>query len=73
MEKCSGLCLTTPDEQKEIKRIVDEYLAENPYLYNNKHLEYVLCGVASHHAGLLPGWKVLIEKLFQKGEKYFYG
>ena len=67
MEKCSGLCLTTPDEQKEIKRIVDEYLAENPYLYNNKHLEYVLCGVASHHAGLLPGWKVLIEKLFQKG------
>ena len=67
MEKCAGLCLTTPDEQKEIKKIVDEYLAENPYLYNNKHLEYVLCGVASHHAGLLPGWKVLVEKLFQKG------
>ena len=67
MEKCAGLCLTTPEEQKEIKRIVDEYLEENPYLYNNKHLEYVLCGVASHHAGLLPGWKVLIEKLFQKG------
>lgn len=67
MEKCAGLCLTTPEEQKEIKKIVDEYLAENPYLYNNKHLEYVLCGVASHHAGLLPGWKVLIEKLFQKG------
>ena len=67
MEKCAGLCLTTPDEQKEIKRIVDEYIAENPYLYNNKHLEYILCGVASHHAGLLPGWKVLVEKLFQKG------
>ena len=67
MEKCAGLCLTTPDEQKEIKRIVDDYIAENPYLYNNKHLEYILCGVASHHAGLLPGWKVLVEKLFQKG------
>lgn len=67
MEKCAGLCLTTPEEQKEIKRIVDDYLAENPYLYNNKHLEYVLCGVASHHAGLLPGWKVLVERLFQKG------
>ena len=67
MEKCAGLCLTTPEEQKEIKKIVDDYLAENPYLYNNKHLEYVLCGVASHHAGLLPGWKVLVEKLFQKG------
>ena len=67
MEKCAGLCLTTPDEQKEIKKIVDEYLADNPYLYNNKHIEYVLCGVASHHAGLLPAWKVLVEKLFQKG------
>lgn len=67
MEKCAGLCLTTLEEQKEIKRIVDDYLSENPYLYNNKHLEYVLCGVASHHAGLLPGWKVLVERLFQKG------
>ena len=67
MEKCAGLCLTTPEEQKEIRQIVDDYLAQNPYLYNNKHLEYVLCGVASHHAGLLPGWKVLVEKLFQKG------
>ena len=67
MEKCAGLCLTNPEEQKEIKQIVDEYIAENPYLYNNKHLEYILCGVASHHAGLLPGWKVLVEKLFQKG------
>lgn len=26
-----------------------------------------MLGVASHHAGLLPGWKVLVEKLFQKG------
>lgn len=67
MEKCSGLCLTTPQEQKEIRKIVDEYLEQNPYLYNNKHIEYILCGVASHHAGLLPGWKVLVEKLFQKG------
>lgn len=67
MEKCAGLCLVTPEEQKQIKEIVDEYIAENPYLAMNKHLEYLMCGVASHHAGLLPGWKVLVEKLFQKG------
>lgn len=67
MEKCNSLVLVTPDEQKRIKKIVDEYLAENLYLYNNKHLEYILNGVASHHAGLLPGWKVLVEKLFQEG------
>lgn len=67
MEKCAPLVLVTPKEQKQIKAIVDEYLAENMYLYNNKHIEYVLNGVASHHAGLLPGWKVLIEKLFKEG------
>lgn len=67
MEKCSTLVLVTPQEQKQIKEIVDEYLIDNPYLAKNKHIEYVLNGVASHHAGLLPGWKVLIEKLFQKG------
>ena len=67
MEKCNSLMLVTPEEKKQIKKIVDEYLAENMYLYNNKHIESLLNGVASHHAGLLPGWKVLIEKLFQKG------
>lgn len=67
MEKCASLCLVTKQEQEEIKRIIDEYIAENPYLYKNKHIEFLLQGVASHHAGLLPSWKVLIEKLFQKG------
>lgn len=67
MEKCASLVLVTPEEQKKIKKIVDEYLEENIYLLKNKHIEYILNGVASHHAGLLPGWKVLIEKLFQEG------
>lgn len=67
MEKCASLCLVTKQEQEEIKRIIDEYIAENPYLYKNKHIKFLLQGVASHHAGLLPSWKVLVEKLFQKG------
>ena len=67
MESCASLCLVTQKEQEQIREIIDEYIAENPYLYKNKHIEYLLLGVASHHAGLLPGWKVLVEKLFQKG------
>ena len=67
MEKCAGLELVTKDERARIRQFVDEYIAENPYLYNNKHIEYLLCGVASHHAGLLPSWKILVEKLFQQG------
>ncbi len=67
MERCAELCLVSTQEQEQIKEIIDNYIAENPYLYKNKHIEYLLQGVASHHAGLLPGWKVLVEKLFQKG------
>ena len=67
MEKCAGLGLNTKPEQEEIKAFIDEFIAENPHLYGNKHIEYLIQGVASHHAGLLPAWKNLVEKLFQKG------
>lgn len=67
MEKCASLELVTKDERTQIQQVIDEYIAENPHLYNNKHIEYLLCGVASHHAGLLPAWKGLVERLFQKG------
>lgn len=67
MEKCCDLDLITKEEATQIQEIVSEYLKENPYLAHNKHLDCIYHGVASHHAGLLPGWKVLVEKLFQKG------
>lgn len=67
MEKCAGLELVTKGERAQIRQFIDDYIAENQHLYNNKHIEYLLCGVASHHAGLLPAWKNLVEKLFQKG------
>lgn len=67
MEKCADLGLNTKAEQEEIKAFIDEFIAENPHLYGNKHIEYLIQGVASHHAGLLPAWKNLVEKLFQKG------
>ena len=67
MEQCANLELITSGEQAQIKQFIDEYIAENPHLYNNKHIDYLLQGVASHHAGLLPAWKNLVEKLFQRG------
>ena len=67
MERCASLELVSRAEQAQIKQFIDEYIAEYPHLYNNKHLDYLMCGVASHHAGLLPAWKNLVEKLFQKG------
>ena len=67
MEKCSQINLITDNEAKQIRTEISEFLKEHNYLENNKNLEYLYNGVASHHAGLLPAWKLLVERLFQKG------
>jgi len=65
--KCLKLDLLNKEEHIELNKIVDEYIKENAYLENNPQLDLIRSGIASHHAGLLPGWKALVEKLFQKG------
>ncbi len=67
MEKCAGIHLITDEEAKQIRKEIQEFLKDHEYLENNKNLEYLYNGVASHHAGLLPAWKLLVERLFQKG------
>ena len=67
MEKCAGIHLITDEEAKQIRIEIREFLKDHEYLENNKNLEYLYNGVASHHAGLLPAWKLLVERLFQKG------
>lgn len=67
LEDCSKLKLLNSFEERRLSQIIDEYVLDNPYLAKSKHLEFLYSGVASHHAGLLPGWKGLIEKLFQQG------
>ena len=66
-KKCLKLELLNKEEQNELNKIMDEYLEQNSYLENNPQLDLIRQGIASHHAGLLPGWKVLVERLFQKG------
>ena len=65
--KCSSIDLLNKEEALRAAQMVDDYIAENPYLYNNPHIELVKRGIASHHAGLLPGWKNLVERMFQEG------
>ncbi len=67
LEDCSKLKLLNQFEERRLSQIIDEYILDNPYLAKNKQLEYLYSGVATHHAGLLPGWKGLIERLFQQG------
>jgi len=67
MKMARGIPLLHADEQKELKRQVEEFTKDNPNLANHPHIPYLLEGMSVHHAGMLPSWKGMIEKLFQKG------
>ena len=64
---CAKAELLTDEEKTKIQEAINEYLKENLYLYDNPILDLIKKGVAPHHAGLLPGVKNLVERLFQQG------
>ena len=56
------------DKQGSRLEIFEEFLKESPEIRNHKHRKILLrSGVASHHAGHIPAWKFLIEKMMSKG------
>jgi superfamily II RNA helicase len=64
-ERCAELDLLSAAEKARVAERVAAYVAANPYVANHPHLPYLERGLAVHHAGLLPAWKVLVEHLFQ--------
>jgi superfamily II RNA helicase len=61
------LCLVNPAEQALIRSRLDAYVAATPdAVRDGEHADALLRGIASHHAGVLPAWKELIEELFQQ-------
>lgn len=56
------------EKQKKRQDIFDEYVRENPEIRSHKHRKILLrAGIASHHAGHIPAWKLLIEKMMSAG------
>lgn len=59
---------TDPEKEQKRQELYQKYLAENPEIKSHKHRKIVLrAGVASHHAGHIPAWKLLIEKMMSAG------
>jgi ATP-dependent RNA helicase HelY len=68
----ANLRLTTPAEAAEIETIVSERIADIPdrdlpVLGYDDWLAGLTRGIASHHAGLLPTFKEVVEELFAAG------
>tara|TARA_Y100001968_G_scaffold214785_1_gene197590 strand:- start:4318 stop:6852 length:2535 start_codon:yes stop_codon:yes gene_type:complete len=61
-------CLVTLKQQEIIRSRLGKYIELNPEgVRDSMHVDALLRGIASHHAGVLPAWKELIEELFLKG------
>ncbi|MBX9695365.1 MAG: DEAD/DEAH box helicase, partial [Cyanobacteria bacterium] len=67
MRKARGIPLLTQAEARELRQAVDEYTKDNANLRTHPHTPYLMEGMAVHHAGMLPSWKGMVEKLFQAG------
>lgn len=67
LERAARLSLLTPEQEEAVERIVRPAVSANPFVRNHPHLSYLRQGLAAHHAGLLPAWKGLVERLFQAG------
>ena len=56
------------DRAEKRRRFVREYTEAHPEIAYHKHRNTVIRGgVASHHAGHIPAWKLLVEKLMAAG------
>jgi superfamily II RNA helicase len=57
-----------PEERSALRKDLDDCLERYPFLKAHRALPHMLEGrVASHHAGHLPYWKVLVEQMMLKG------
>jgi superfamily II RNA helicase len=58
------------DQEKQSRRfeIYQEFLQQFPEIKTHKHRKILLQGgIAAHHAGHIPAWKLLIEKMMSQG------
>ncbi len=61
------LQLLDGDEIDRVEAFLEKYVDEFPSVADHPHVPYLFRGLAVHHAGMLPTWKVLVERLFQMG------
>ena len=65
----AGARINLSDEHRqELNRHIDQFVEDYPFLAKHPQLNQVrTLAVASHHAGHLPHWKLMVERLMQRG------
>src|SRR5919197_3684984 len=59
----------TADQRRESRRdFMRSFVEQHPEIRNHRHWDTIVrSGIASHHAGHLPAWKLVIEKMMSAG------
>src|SRR5215510_7550452 len=57
------------DDRREARRdFMRAFVEQNPEIHNHRHWDTIVRGgIASHHAGHMPAWKLVIEKMMSAG------
>src|SRR6476619_5031021 len=66
----AALSRRDPNEKRREERLhfMRSFVAENPEVRGHRHWDTIIRGgIASHHAGHIPAWKLVIEKLMSAG------
>src|SRR5712675_3588422 len=60
---------TSKDDRREERRdFMDSLVEQHPQVRKHRHWDAIVgAGVASHHAGHMPDWKLVIEKMMSAG------
>ncbi|MGD9562734.1 MAG: hypothetical protein AB7F88_12160 [Pyrinomonadaceae bacterium] len=59
---------TDPERHQKRQELFEQFALETPEIRGHKHARILLnAGVASHHAGHIPAWKLVIEKMMSDG------
>src|SRR5438874_2431935 len=60
---------TSKDDRREARRdFMNSFVEQHPEIRRHRHWDTIVRGgIASHHAGHLPAWKLVIEKMMSAG------
>ncbi len=67
VSEVGDIWLANNEESQILREQIDDFLSRNPEAGRSGQVAPLYRGIAAHHAGILPAWKMLVEELFQQG------
>jgi ATP-dependent RNA helicase HelY len=68
LEQCRARLLGDPLRKARLKTRIKPYARQSPHIYNHRQRWFLEnLAIGSHHAGQLPAWKLMLERLMTEG------